>query len=163
RPEESLLVKAIRHEGDLQMPPDSRLLADQVATLTRWIADGAPWPDAAPGVAVRLGAISAADRAFWSLQPVRRPAAPEVRDRGWVRTPVDRWILAELESRGLRPTGPADRRTLIRRATFDLTGLPPTPQEVDAFLADDSPDAFARVVDRLLASPAYGEQWGRHW
>jgi hypothetical protein len=163
KPADSLLVKAIRHEGDLRMPPDSRLAADQVATLTRWIADGAPWPEASEGAMIRRGAISAEDRAFWSFQPIRPRPAPAVQDRGWVRTPVDRWILAELESRGLHPARRADRRTLIRRATFDLTGLPPTPEEVDAFLADDSPDAFARVVDRLLASPAYGEHWGRHW
>ena len=94
---------------------------------------------------------------------MRPHPAPEVRDRDWVRTPVDRWILAELESRGLHPVEPADRRTSIRRATFDLTGLPPTPEDIDAFLADESPDAFAQVVDRLLASPAYGEHWGRHW
>ena len=92
-----------------------------------------------------------------------RGRPPRSADRDWVRTVVDRWILAELEAKGLHPVRPADRRTLIRRATFDLTGLPPTPEEVDAFLADASPDAFARVVDRLLASPAYGEHWGRHW
>jgi hypothetical protein len=163
KPGESLLVKAIRHEGDIQMPPDSRLKAEQVATLSRWIAEGAPWPVEAAGAAIRHGTITAEDRAFWSLQPVRPRPAPEVRDRAWVRTVVDRWILADLEARRLRPVGPADCRTLIRRATFDLTGLPPTPQEVDAFIADRSPDAFARVVDRLLASPAYGEHWGRHW
>jgi hypothetical protein len=160
---ESLLVRAIRRQGDIQMPPDSRLTDEQVSTLTRWISEGAPWPAGSAGTAIRRGAISAADRSFWSFQPVRPQPAPEVRDSAWVRTPVDRWILAGLESRGLRPAPAADRRTLIRRATFDLTGLPPTPDEVAAFLADTSPDAFARVVDRLLASPSYGERWGRHW
>src|SRR5262249_52816975 len=99
----------------------------------------------------------------WSFQPVRPRPAPEVEGRDWVRTPVDRWILASLEAKGLHPVRPADQRTLIRRATFDLTGLPPTPEDVDAFVADRSPDAFARVVERLLVSPAYGERWGRHW
>ncbi len=111
KPGESLLVKAIRHEGDIQMPPDSRLKAEQVATLSRWIAEGAPWPVEAAGAAIRQGTITAEDRAFWSLQPVRPRPAPEVRDRAWVRTVVDRWILAELEARGLRPgrsRGPSD-------------------------------------------------------
>ncbi|MGP0062713.1 MAG: PSD1 and planctomycete cytochrome C domain-containing protein [Isosphaeraceae bacterium] len=161
--EESLLVKAIRHQGDIQMPPDSRLKDDQVTTLTRWVAQGAPWPEQAGGAAIRQGGITPEDRAFWSFQPVRPRPAPAVKDRDWVRSPVDRWILAGLAAKGLHPVQPADRRTLIRRATFDLTGLPPTPEDVDAFLADASPDAFARVVERLLASPAYGERWGRHW
>ncbi len=163
KPGESLLVKAIKHEGDIQMPPKSRLTDAQVATLSQWVAQGAPWPAGDAGAAIRHGTITAQDRAFWSLQPIRPGPAPEVRDRAWVRTVVDRWILAELESRGIHPVRPADRRTLLRRATYDLTGLPPTPGEVNAFLADDAPDAFARVVDRLLASPSYGEHWGRHW
>ena len=163
RPEASLFVKAIRHEGEIQMPPDSRLKDEQITSLTRWVADGAPWPDDVGAATIRRGAISPEDRAFWSFQPVRTRPAPEVEDRNWVRSPVDRWILAGLEAKGLRPVRPADRRTLIRRATFDLTGLPPTPEDVDAFLADASPDAFARVVERLLASPAYGERWGRQW
>ncbi len=163
KPEASLFVKAIRHEGDIQMPPDSRLKDEQITTLTRWVADGARWPEVTGGAAIRRGEISAEDRAFWSFQPVKPGPAPEVEDRDWVRSPVDRWILAALESKGMQPAQPADRRTLIRRATFDLTGLPPTPEEIDAFLADASPDAFERVVERLLASPAYGERWGRHW
>ncbi len=165
KPGESLLVKAIRREGDLRMPPDSRLDDGQVATLTRWIAEGAPWPasDDTKGASIRRGAITADDRSFWSLRPVHALPAPQVRNAGWVRTSVDPWILAELEARGMHPAPPADRRTLIRRATFDLTGLPPTPEEVNAFLADESPGAFERVVDRLLASPSYGEHWGRHW
>ncbi len=99
----------------------------------------------------------------WSFRPVKLPAVPVVKNRHWVKTPIDAFILAELEKRGLRPAPPASRETLIRRATFDLTGLPPTPEEIDAFLADRAPGAFARVVDRLLASPAYGQRWGRHW
>src|SRR5439155_12684292 len=99
----------------------------------------------------------------WSFRPVKLPPVPVVKNRRWVKTPVDAFILAELEQRGMKPAPPASRETLIRRATFDLTGLPPTPDEIDAFLADRAPGAFARVVDRLLASPAYGQRWGRHW
>jgi hypothetical protein len=110
---------------------------------------------------VPLGAKAA--EPFWSFRPVTDPKPPAVRDAAWPLNPIDRFVLKELESRGLRPVVPADKRTLIRRATYDLTGLPPTPEEIDAFLNDSSPGAFATVVDRLLASPAYGERWGRHW
>ena len=103
------------------------------------------------------------DSRFWSFQPVRAVVPPAVRDHDWPKSPVDRFILARLEQRELSPAAAADWRTLLRRATFDLTGLPPTPEEIDAFLADDSPEAFDKVVDRLLASPRYGERWGRHW
>jgi hypothetical protein len=109
------------------------------------------------------GADSEKAREFWSFRPVREPAVPEVRDASWPRNAVDRFVLARIEAAGLKPVAEADRRTLVRRATFDLTGLPPTPEEVETFVADDAPDAFDRLVDRLLASPRYGERWGRHW
>ena len=99
----------------------------------------------------------------WAFLPLKKIAPPKVKNKAWAKSPIDKFILAKLEARGLLPAPPADKRTLIRRATFDLIGLPPTPEEVDAFLADSSPDAFARVVDRLLDSPHYGERWGRHW
>src|SRR5262249_47105665 len=108
-------------------------------------------------------ASTAAGRDFWAFQPPRLPPVPAVKNTGRVRSPIDCFVLARLEAAGLEPAPPADRRTLLRRATLDLTGLPPTPDEIDAFLRDDSPGAFARVVDRLLASPGYGERWGRHW
>ena len=108
-------------------------------------------------------ALSAQGRAFWSLQPVQNPAPPPVQDDAWPGSPIDRFILAKLEQNGLTPAPPADKPALIRRASFDLIGLPPTPQEIDAFIRDDAPTAFARVVDRLLASPHYGERWGRYW
>src|SRR5688500_2494960 len=127
---------------------------------------GAPDPreggDAKPQAA-EGGIDYEAGRQFWSFQPLRDPAPPAVRDEKWVRSPVDRFILARLETAGLKPAPPADKRTLLRRATFDLTGLPPTTQEIADFLADESPQAFAKVIERLLASPAYGERWGRHW
>jgi hypothetical protein len=107
--------------------------------------------------------FTAEEKSFWSFQPVVDPRVPGVKDTGWPRSPLDHFILAGLESKRLRPAPAADKRTLIRRATFDLIGLPPTPQEINSFLADDSPDAFSRVVDRLLASPHYGERWARHW
>ena len=104
-----------------------------------------------------------AQKAFWAFQPVKPVTPPSVKDERWVKTPLDRFVLAKLEAAGLSPSAAANRRTLIRRVTFDLTGLPPTPEEIDAFLKDDQPGAYAKVVDRLLASSAYGERWGRHW
>ena len=107
--------------------------------------------------------ITPEQRKFWSFQPLREPELPQVKEKSWAKTNIDRFVLAKLESEGLKPVAAADRRTLIRRATLDLIGLPPTPEEIDAFVDDKSPDAFEKVVDRLLASPQYGERWGRHW
>jgi hypothetical protein len=167
-PEKSLLLKAVHYEGDLRMPPKGRLPAEHVAALTTWIRQGAPWPDHGDKVwspmQISEFQITPQQRAFWSFQPVADP--PVIQNRSgsnWARTAIDQFILARLEEKHLRPVEAADRRTLIRRATFDLIGLPPTPQEVDAFLRDDSPEAFTKVVDRLLASPHYGERWARHW
>jgi hypothetical protein len=158
QPEKSLLIKAIGyHDESLKMPPKEQLSYRQIADLTRWIQMGAPYPR------VAAGDYGGTGRKFWAFQPPVDPSVPTVRDTAWPQTPLDHFILAQLEANGLHPAPPADKRTLIRRATFDLTGLPPTPEEIDAFLADDSPQAFARVVDRLLASPRYGERWGRHW
>jgi hypothetical protein len=162
-PSKSLLMRAINQQDDLVMPPDRKLTDAQIGVLRLWIERGAPWPGADTPAAVRSGTITDEDRRFWSFQPVSDPPAPTTVDRTWPRTSIDAFILAKLEASGLRPSPTADRRTLIRRATFDLTGLPPTPAEIAAFVADRSSDAFARVVDRLLASPRYGERWGRHW
>jgi cytochrome c553 len=159
-PEKSLLLRAILHaDGAPKMPPGKKLSDRQTADLTRWIQMGAPWPDEGKNVQSR-GTKGAK---HWAFQPVTRPAVPPVKDRAWVKNPVDAFILAELEKQGLKPAPAADRRTLIRRATFDLTGLPPTPEEIEAFVNDRSPEAWKKVIDRLLASPAYGERWGRHW
>jgi cytochrome c553 len=166
RPDKSLLIRAIHHQGDIKMPPKLKLPDREVAALTRWVEMGLPWPETRGGPPGASGAqfhIREDQRKFWCFQPVRKTPPPPVRDVSWPKTGVDRFILARLEARGLRPAEPADRRTLIRRATFDLTGLPPTPQEVDAFVRDRSPGAFARVIDRLLTSPRYGERWARHW
>jgi len=164
KPGDSLIVEAIGYrDSDLQMPPKGDRLSDQqVADITEWIRRGAPDPRSlvAKGSSSAYGGVG---RDHWSFLPVRRQAVPVVADPAWCRTPVDNFILARLEESGMKPNGPADKYTLIRRATFDLTGLPPTEAEVQRFLVDDSPDAWARVVDRLLASPHYGERWGRYW
>jgi len=160
-PESSLLIKAVRYtDPDLQMPKDKKLPDDQIADLVAWVKMGAPDPRSATADQRKW---TDNKTNHWAWQPVRRVAIPEVSDTNWCQTPVDHFILAKLDEQGLKPSPPADKRTLIRRASFDLIGLPPTPAEVEDFVNDDSPDAFARVVDRLLASPHYGERWGRHW
>ncbi len=166
QPDQSRLIEAIRYKNrDLQMPPAGHLSAADVQALEKWVAMGAPDPRSAEEVAhPRLtGMTIEAGRAFWSMKPVSRPQIPQVEREDRVQTPVDAFVLQTLEANELAPAPPAGRRTLIRRATFDLTGLPPTVEEVDAFVADESPDAFNRVIERLLASPQYGVRWGRHW
>jgi mono/diheme cytochrome c family protein len=167
KPSDSLLIKAVSyHDPDLQMPPKERLSPAQVADLTAWIQAGAPWPqESAPKAEAHLheGPIAVDPKIHWAWSPIRAVEPPSVRDTAWARTPIDRFILAKLEEAKLHPAAEADRRTLIRRAAFALTGLPPTPAEVDAFLADTSAHAFERVLDAYLASPAFGERWARHW
>ena len=168
-PGASLLIKAIRYEHPkIKMPPkpEHRLTAEQVADFEKWVEMGVPDPRVdAPGAnaAHATAVFTSAERSLWSLQPVRPVAPPAVAEAQWVRTPVDAFIVAELKKNHLEPSPVADKATLLRRASLDLTGLPPTPQEIDAFLSDESADAFSKVVDRLLASPHYGERWGRHW
>ncbi len=167
RPDESLLMQVVRHtHAKLKMPPAGKLPDADIEILAEWVAGGAYWPpsDGTPIKDKAAGfAVTPEHRAFWSFQPVRKPTAPAVRDTAWAATAIDGFVLAKLEEKGLRPGRPADRRILMRRAYYDLIGLPPTPEDVDAFLSDRSPDAFAKVVDRLLASPQYGERWGRYW
>jgi hypothetical protein len=171
KPAESHLVAAIRYEGP-EMPPKGKLPAPQVEALTRWVEMGAPWPpgDSAPvagepapsSSTIRKPgyAVTDADRSHWAFRPLHAPAIPAAPAS---THPIDAFILEKLAARGLRPNPPASRLELIRRVTFDLTGLPPTPEEVTEFLADPDSDAYDRLVDRLLASPHYGEKWGRHW
>jgi hypothetical protein len=162
-PDKSLLIKAIRYvDQDLKMPPKGKLPDEVVADFVSWVKRGAPDPRA-KGATVKAGIDYEAGRKWWAFQRSEDRPLPAVKAAGWVKSPIDRFILAKLEEKNLAPAPPADKRTLLRRATLDLTGLPPKVEEVDAFLADDSPDAFAKVVDRLLASPHYGEKWGRHW
>ena len=163
-PDNSLLIQAVSHmHPRLKMPPGGKLKDEEIADLRQWIAAGAVWPETPAGPAPKQYVITDAQRAFWSFQPVRKPPLPAVKREAWVKSPIDRFILARLEQNGLEPMAPAARHALIRRATFDLIGLPPTPEEVDAFVNDNSADAFAKVVDRLLASPHYGERWARYW
>ncbi|MBP3955566.1 DUF1553 domain-containing protein [Gemmata sp. G18] len=157
-PAKSLLIQAVRHaDPSLKMPPDVKLKSEEIADLEAWVKMGAPDPRDGASGAKKIDFAKAKE--FWSFRPVARP---EVLKAG-AANPIDNFIRAKLDAKGLKPAPPADKRALIRRATFDLTGLPPTPEEIEAFLKDNSPEAFAKVVDRLLASPAYGERWGRHW
>lgn len=157
-PQASALIQAIRYDGDVQMPPDAKLPEKAIAALTRWVELGAPWPDTAAPLSK-----DATAQTHWAFQSIGDPAVPVVQDSTWSASAIDRFILASLESKGLRPSDLADRRILIRRLSLDLTGLPPEPQDVERFLADPAPDAAVRLVDRLLESPAFGERWGRYW
>ncbi len=164
KPGESLLVQAVNHtHAKLKMPPSGRLREEEIRDLTEWVQRGAPWPEtAAPANAKQLR-ITEKHREFWSFRPIRKSEPPAVKNVRWARTAIDRFILAKLEEKSLEPARPAEKSALIRRAYFDLIGLPPTPAQVDAFARDESPGAFAKVVDHLLESAHYGERWGRHW
>lgn len=164
----SRLIEAIRYTNkDTQMPPEKKggKLPDAViANFKKWVQMGAPDPRDGIGAKVVKSSINIEKgREHWAFQPVKKSAPPTVQDAAWPRSDIDRFLLATMDAKGVKPVADADPRTLIRRASFDLTGLPPTPEEVEAFVADKSPDAFAKVVDRLLASPQFGERWGRHW
>jgi hypothetical protein len=162
-PEKSLLITAISYaDADLQMPPNGKkLTAGEIADLTAWVKMGAPDPRSAAGA--KLTGLTDKARSHWAYQPIANPAIPAVKTAGWVKTPVDAFVLAKLEASGMKPNHPAAREALIRRASYDLVGLPPTPEEVRAFQNDQSPNAFEKVIDRMLASPQYGERWGRFW
>ena len=172
-PANSLLLKAIRRvDKDTAMPPKKTLGKDVITDFTQWIQLGAPWPQqnepkvdgdkpsVATGPAARYDSLR---KELWSWQPIASVTPPQVKDTSWAHGEIDQFVLAKLEAKTLTPAQPADRATLIRRATYDLTGLPPTPAEIEAFLNDPTSEAFAKVVDRLLASPRFGERWGRHW
>jgi len=167
-PEKSLLISSVKYE-ELEMPPKSKLRDEEIAALEQWVKMGAPWPDQ------KIKAVDEATDAekpmdwaklkqdHWAFRDVTAVDPPKVRDTRWAKNPIDQFLLAKLESAGLQPSPPADRRTLVRRAYFDLLGLPPTPEQVDTFVNDKRPDAFAKLIDQLLDSPHYGERWGRHW
>jgi mono/diheme cytochrome c family protein len=162
--EKSLLISKIKStDGDTRMPRGGTPLTEaQIADLTKWVKDGAYWPaDETPKSSKNF--ITAGRRNFWSFLPLKRPDPPKVKDTSWPLNNIDKFVLARLEKDDLKPAPAADRRTLLRRVTYDLTGLPPTYEEVQAFEADKSPNAYEKVVDRLLASPHYGETWARHW
>ena len=166
RPADSLIVKAINYQGR-EMPPSGKLPAAKIAILTKWVTMGAPVPAGAAAAAAAPRpsgiAVTAETKNFWSFKPVKRPTLPAVKNSAWAANPIDRFILAGLEKNGLQPNARASKLTLIRRATYDLTGLPPTQKEINDFMADTSPKAYEKVVDRLLESPHYGERWARHW
>jgi hypothetical protein len=167
-PDTSLLLRAINYEGQLKMPPAGRMKSEDIEALTIWAKSGGTWPGAPAGhmaVAPSKGGrvITDEDRNYWAFRPIKAAAAPDVKDRAWAKGPIDRFILAKLEEKGLKPAPPASKLALLRRITFNLTGLPPTEAEIQAFLGDTSPQAYEKVVDRLLASPRYGEKWARHW
>jgi hypothetical protein len=164
-PEKSLLIKAVRYTDDeLKMPPKNKKLSDEkISYLVEWIKMGAPDPRVPTVTTSSRDGINKKAATHWAFQPVKEPAIPTVKNIRWVQTPLDAFVLEKLEGKHMHPSGKADKRTLIRRATFGLIGLPPTPEEVRAFEEDNSPEAFEHVIDRLLASPHYGERWARHW
>ncbi|MEP7269932.1 MAG: PSD1 and planctomycete cytochrome C domain-containing protein [Acidobacteriota bacterium] len=165
--QESALLKVISYHEKLKMPPGGKLKDEEITTLTEWVRMGAPWPGAGSPLAAtprKPGReLTEEEKKFWAFQPMSNPQPAGVRGVRWARTAIDQFVLSRLEEKGLSPAPPADRLTLLRRATFDLTGLPPTTSEIASFLGDRSPGAFEKVVDRLLSSPRYGEQWGRRW
>lgn len=165
-PDESVLIRAVlKTDAKLKMPPDSQLTEEEINDLRQWINDGAVWPG--PEVPYELTEANpeyeTLRKNHWAWQPLQSPAVPDIKNKDWARDDIDRFVLAQLEHKGLPPVSDADRATLLRRVTFDLTGLPPAPEDIKAFLADESPNAFETVVDRLLASATFGERWGRHW
>ncbi len=163
-PDASLLIKTVRYDGDIQMPPEGKLAESEIAALTEWVKRGAPDPRTGQPVAKTRKPIDIAEgRKHWAFQPLTIVPPPEVNDAGWSRTPVDRFVWAPLAKQQLAPNPIVDRRTLIRRGYFDLLGLPPAPEEVEAFVNDPAADAYEQLIDRLLVSPHYGERWARHW
>ena len=165
------LVQVLGYEERIKMPPSGKLKSDELVAINEWVKGGGAWPGATTetaagggsGTRIHGAGIKPEERSFWAFQPVRDRQVPKVKNEQWARTPIDHFVLAKLEAKGLKPTPPASKTVLLRRATYDLTGLPPTEKELDALLADPAADAFEKVVDRLLASPRYGEQWGRKW
>ncbi len=162
----SLLVKSIQYDGELKMPPAGKLKPHEIEAITKWVASGAVWPSADSGVSVKPAdgpLFTAEQKQFWAFQPVKRPDIPANPDRKVGGSFIDAFIQQRLDKSGLMLSPPADKRTLLRRVHFDLIGLPPTPDDLAAFEKDTSPEAFEKVVDKLLVSPHYGERWGRHW
>jgi cytochrome c553 len=169
KPEESLLMKVLHHDpsiGIKGMPMGNKLKPEEMAAISDWIKNGAPWPVAAPIVSQKNESpdhVTADQKNWWSFRKLNKPALPTLKDAAWMKSNIDRLLAARWEKEGVVPVKLADRRTLIRRVTLDLTGVPPTTEEVEAFIADKSPNAYSNLVDRLLASPKYGERWGRLW
>lgn len=159
---ESTLLQAVHYDG-LEMPPSGKLPAKEIAAIEQWVKAGAPWPEGLDLANITPGKITEEDRAYWAYQPRAGVKPPAVKDAAWPRNAIDNFILSSLEAAGLKPVAAAEKLALIRRVSYDLTGLPPSPEEIDQFLADQDPAAYEKLIDRLLASPAYGERWARHW
>ncbi|MCI0338178.1 MAG: PSD1 and planctomycete cytochrome C domain-containing protein [Acidobacteria bacterium] len=172
-PVHSRLLKVISYQEELKMPPTGKLKDDEITVLIEWVKMGAPWPPARAETRETSDAkltnrtptkeFSEAEKNFWTFLPISHPIPPKVKNTGWVKSPIDAFILQKLEEKKLSPAPPSDKLTLLRRATYDLIGLPPAETEIREFLGDNSPDAFGKVIERLLNSPRYGEKWGRHW
>ena len=166
-PESSRLLAIVGYETRVKMPPGGKLAAEEISVLRDWVLRGAPWPGAERREAMisdgAHGTFTQEQRNYWAFQPLSKAAPPAVGKPDWARNAIDRFVLASLEREGLEPAPPAEKLTWLRRATFDLTGLPPSPEEATGFLEDESPGAYEKVVERLLASPLYGQRWGRHW
>jgi mono/diheme cytochrome c family protein len=165
KPDDSNLLRAINYKGGLEMPPTGKLAPEQIDTLTRWVKAGLPMKDGAAAVKheTKGGVVTPEARNYWAYRPVKRPPVPPVRNSAGVANPIDAFLLTKLDEKGLAPAAPADRVALVRRLYYDLTGLPPTPEQVDAFVNDRSPAAYENLVDAVLQSPHYGEKWGRYW
>ncbi len=163
KPQESLLVDAINYGELYQMPPNSKLPAEEIEILTQWVKSGAVWPNDNSAAAEKKFDLEGRRKAHWAWQPIQDVQPPPVKNAAWPMQPLDRFILAKLEAQGFAPAASADKRTLLRRVYFDLIGLPPSPEDVNAFVADESPQALEKVVDKLLGSPQFGERWARHW
>src|SRR5882724_7742647 len=162
-PEKSMMITAIRQTTEIKMPKNGHLTEAQISDLTAWVKDGAIWPVEKPSTQTAGYVIRPEQKHFWSFQPLAKPEPPKTKNAAWPANNIDRFVLAKLEKEGLKPVPAADRRTLLRRVTYTLTGLPPTYEEVKAFENDKSPNAYEKVVDQLLASPHFGEMWARHW
>ncbi|HUP77971.1 MAG TPA: DUF1549 domain-containing protein, partial [Pirellula sp.] len=164
QPAESLLIHSIQYESDIKMPPKGKLPAAEIKELTQWVRRGAPFPKSLVQSDQQVGQINFEEgRRFWSFLPVGEQLLPEVSDKQWPKTLSDTFVLSSMELEGLHPTSPTDRVTLIRRLSFDLVGLPPNPNDVRAFVNDESPMAFENLVERFMSSPQYGEKWARMW
>ena len=166
-PSESLLLKVINYQI-YEMPPDGKMSAEEIEILTQWVKQGMPFAagdekDLTAESHSTVPAVNEETKKWWSFQPVAEAAIPQVKNQAWTQNPIDNFILVDLESAGLKPAPPASKQTLIRRVYYDLTGLPPTPEQVESFVADEDPAAYAKLVNQLLESPHYGEKWGRHW
>ena len=164
-PEESLLIDVINYGDVYEMPPDTKMSAEEIGVLTKWVKDGAAWPTTGEVEAVGREAfdLQARKDSHWAWKPIQKRQVPSVKNADWPKDPVDNFVLEKLESAGLTPAADAERRVLIRRAYFDLTGLPPSPEKVEDFVSDTAPDAFEKVIDELLGSDRFGERWARHW